>query len=78
MKKYKKSKRYYYYRKQKLYGVALIAIGLFMTILDGGNIAGLLLLAPLGLGVIFTKDRIIMDDYYWEMEAKKFDQWKEP
>lgn len=78
MKKYKKSKRYYYFRKQKLYGVALIVLGVLSGILLDGDITVALLLVPLGAYLIFTKDMVITDDYFYEMEAKKFDKWREP
>ena len=78
MKEYKKSNRYYYFRKQKLLGVALLAIGIFVAIIDRGNITALLLLAIPGLSAIFSKDMMIYDDYYYEMKAKEFDKWPEP
>ena len=71
MKKYRKSKRYYYYRKQKLYGVALIAVAIVSAIITDGDITAALILAPLGLSMIFSKDRILYDDdYFYEMEGK--------
>ena len=78
MKKYKKSKRYYYFRKQKLCGITLLALGVFAAVITGGDITVLLILAIPGFSLIFSKDMLIMDDYYWEMKAKEFDKWKEP
>lgn len=78
MKKYKKSKRYYYFRKQRRYGLALLAIAVLAAFLTGGDITASILLAPLGVYLVFTKEMVIMDDYYYEMQAKKFDKWREP
>ena len=77
MKKYKKSKSYYYYTKQKLYGLVLIILGVLVSLIDG-SITASVLAVPIGLGLIVTRDRVIMDDYYWEMKAKEFDKWREP
>ena len=76
-KKYRKSKRYYYFRKQKLIGLGFIILGL-LTILIEWDITVALFMVPIGLAVMLTKDMVITDDYFYEMEAKKFDKWKEP
>ena len=77
MKKYKKTKRYYYFRKQRLYGVACLALAV-LSLFITNELTVALLLGPLGLYLIFTKCMVITDDYFYEMEAKKFDKWKEP
>ena len=74
MKKYRKSKRYYYFRKQKLSGLALILIGL-LTIPIEWDITAALFLVPVGIGIMTTKDMIIMDDYYWEKHQKIERDW---
>ena len=78
MKKYKKSKRYYYFRKQRRYGLAVLALSVLAAFLTSGDITATILLAPLGVYLVFTKEMVIMDDYYYEMQAKKFDKWREP
>lgn len=77
-KKYKKSKRYYYYRKQRRYGIALLVLAALSAFIPDGGIVVAVLIALLGLSLIFTKDMVITDDYFYEMEAKKFDKWREP
>lgn len=77
-KKYRKSKRYYYYRKQRIYGLIIVALGVLSAVITGWDFTAAFILIPLGLYVGFTKNRVIMDDYFFEMEAKKFDNWKEP
>ena len=70
MKTYKKSKRYYYFMKQKLLGVALLMCAAFLAIVIDGGITASLILAPLGLYMIFTKEAITYGDYYYELHEK--------
>ena len=78
MKKYKKSKRYYYFRKQKCIGLALVILAVLSVILLDGDATAALLLGPLGLYIMFTREMVICDDYFYEMEAKKNDKWMDP
>lgn len=75
--KYKRSKRARYFRKQKLIGAILIAIGIFTAIILEGDITAALLVVPLGLDLCFTKEAVITDDYFYELEARKYDKWKD-
>ena len=56
--------RKHYFRKQKALGFILIWIGIITAVLDGGDITSLLLLGPIGLYVICTKQMLITDRYY--------------
>ena len=76
--KYQKHKRVKYFRKQKILGGLILALGILSAILLAGDITVALLLIPLGLYIVFTKKPVLMDDYFYELEAKKFDKWKEP
>lgn len=76
--KYQKNKRAKSLRKQKILGGVLIAIGILSAILFGGDVTAALLIVPLGLYIAFTKEAVITDDYFYELEAKQFDKWKEP
>lgn len=78
MKKYRKSKRYYYYRKQRIYGVVVTLLGVLSAIVSGGDITVAWLLVPAGLYLCFTKDMVITDDYFYEMEAKELHKWRKP
>ena len=75
--KYQKNKRARYFKKQRIYGGALIALGILSAIILAGDITVALLLVPIGLYICFTKKAWLMDDYFYEQEAKKFDKWKE-
>lgn len=74
MKKYKKSRRYYYFRKQRIMGLILAILGVVSAIVSGGDIAAALLLVPFGLFVMFTKEMLVTDDYFYEIKAKKFEE----
>lgn len=76
--KYQKNKRVKYFRKQRILGAILIAVGILSAIILGGNITAAILLVPAGLYIVFTKKPVITDEYFYELEAKKFDKWKEP
>lgn len=75
--KYQKNKRAKSLRKQRILGAILIALSLIPLLLEG-NATALFIVAPLGLGLIITKDIVVTDDYFYELEAKQFDKWKEP
>ena len=49
-----------YYIKQKLYGVILAAIGIIVPILFDGDATASLLLVPMGLFVLFTKEKVML------------------
>ena len=70
LKEYKKNKRYYYFRKQKLLGLATVILAIVSVILLGDATVGLLL-GGLGLYVMFTKNMVMYDDYYDEVQMKK-------
>lgn len=69
--KYKKSKRYYYFRKQRCYGLAFILLGILTAIILGGDITVSILLVPLGIYIMLTKEMLITDDYYFEVKEKR-------
>ena len=48
-----------YYLKQKLCGVALVSIGVIIPFILDGDATVSLLLIPLGLYLIFTKNKIM-------------------
>lgn len=76
--KYKKHKRAKYFKKQKILGGLLIALGILSAILLAGDITAALFLVPLGLYICLTKEAVYTgDDYFYELEAKKFDKWKD-
>lgn len=49
-----------YYMKQKLSGLAMAAIGIIAPILVDGDATVSLIAVPLGIFLIFTKDKVMM------------------
>ena len=49
-----------YYIKQKLCGVVLAAIGIIVPILFDGDATASLLLVPMGLFILFTKEKVML------------------
>jgi hypothetical protein len=72
------TRRQLYFLKQKLIGVGFILLPILaaMVFVAEVIVAGVITW-PLGLMLIFTKDYAIMDDYYWELAAKGFEDDEE-
>lgn len=69
-KKQEKKARRQYYIKQKLHGVAmLIFTALVIPLLDG-DVTIALLTVPMGLILIFSKEMLIVNKYYWENQRE--------
>ena len=49
-----------YFLKQKLCGVVLAAIGIVVPIVCDGDATASLLLVPMGLFVLFTKEKVML------------------
>ena len=49
-----------YYMKQKLSGLTMVAIGIITPILLGGDATFSLFALPLGIWLIFTKEKVMM------------------
>lgn len=49
-----------YYMKQKLSGLTMVAIGIITPILLGGDATFSLVALPLGIWLIFTKEKVMM------------------
>ena len=49
-----------YFLKQKLCGLVLAAIGIVVPIVCGGDATASLLLVPMGLFVLFTKEKVML------------------
>lgn len=65
-------KRTKYFIKQKLLGVAIILLGVITAVILEGDITVALFLVPLGIGVIVTKEEVLIDDYYHEVNRDKY------
>ena len=49
-----------YFLKQKMMGIALIIISILIPIINNGDATASRLFLPLGIYVLFTKERVIM------------------
>ena len=67
------SRRQRYFMKQKLIGLGMIIIGIVGAIITRGiDGSGAILLVFGGIGsiLLFTKDMVWMDDYFYEVEER--------
>ena len=62
-----------YFIKQKLYGVGLLILTavIFMVMTD---VTFTLVTAPLGLWLLFTKEMVITDDYFFEVKEQESEE----
>lgn len=61
-----------YFCNQKLFGVMEIVLVLLLTVLIGNPVCAVL--SIFGIGMIFTKKMIIVNEYYWKHGGAE--QWK--
>ena len=65
-----------YYIKQKLSGLVLASVGIITPIICDGDATFSLIALPLGIWLLFTKEKVMMFwFYYWKMEADA--EWKQ-
>lgn len=65
------TRRQRYFMKQKLIGLVMIIFGIIPSLLiDDGNI--FMVCVPMGIVLLFTKEMLWIDDYYREVEDRKF------
>ena len=62
-----------YFIKQKIIGTLVLIMGLLSVPFLGDATALLFAFGPIGLLLIFTKEKIWMDDYFFEMEKEQED-----
>ena len=63
-----------YLRRQKLIGLGLIVLGVLSAIILDGDVTAALLVTPIGAYVLFTKDQVIWDDDYPEIDEFEEDE----
>ena len=56
---------------QRILGVVLLAMLVFLAVLDDGNITALIMIAPIILCLIFTKDVMWLNKYHYEDENEE-------
>lgn len=69
--KIRERRRRLYFLKQKVIGVFMLVLTIFAVKLLDGDATIALLTVPLGLILIFSKEKWWMDNYYFENEANE-------
>ena len=67
----KKKARRWYFIKQKACGLAMLAITVLAVWATEGDITIAFITVPLGLTCIFSKEMLIMNDYYFTTKERK-------
>lgn len=67
----KKDKRTIYFRKQRAIGVCIVLLAVLSIILFEGDATAAVLIAPIGLYMIFTKKMVWTDDYFYEVQEEE-------
>lgn len=65
------SKRFKYFLKQKAMGLGILVLGIVGIFVLEGDITHMVLMGPIGCGLLFTKEMLIEDDYYDEVQERK-------
>ena len=60
-----------YFLKQKMMGIALIIISILIPIINNGDATASLLFLPLGIYMLFTKEKVVM----WKVITRKQAIW---
>lgn len=55
-----KKERFFYFLKQKMMGIVMIIISILIPIINDGDATASLLFLPLGVCMLFTKEKVIM------------------
>lgn len=71
---WEKKRRRQYFIMQKMHGIVLLALTMQAVHILDGDATIALLTVPLGLMLIFSRRKIIMNDYYFETERQR--KWK--
>ena len=66
-------KRKLYFIKQKLYGAGLLGLTAALPLVMP-DITFTLVTAPLGLWLLFTKEMVITDDYFFEVKEQESEE----
>lgn len=68
---HRRQQRRWYFVKQRLLGITLLIFTVLATkLLDGDATIGLFAV-PLGIYLVFSKEMLIVNDFYWQEERAK-------
>ena len=64
-------KRCIYFAKQKALGVLMLALSVIIPVAMDGDATPLLITVPMGLALLFSKEMMIYNSYYMEVQERK-------
>lgn len=67
----RRQQRRWYFIKQRLYGIALIAITVLAVMALDGDATIAVITLPLAGCLIFSKEMLIVDNYYWKTKERE-------
>lgn len=68
---YRRQQRRWYFIKQRLSGIALLIFTVLATMLLDGDATIGFITVPLGLYMIFSKEMLIVNDFYWQTKERE-------
>lgn len=67
----RRQQRRQYFLKQRLTGIFLLVFTILAVTLTGGDATIAIITVPLGLYLVFTKEKVIESDFYRETKERK-------
>lgn len=67
---YRRQQRRWYFIKQRLFGIALLVFTVLATMMLDGDATIGFVTVPLGLCLIFSKEMLITNDFYWQTKER--------
>ena len=68
---HRRQQRRWYFIKQRLLGISLLIFTVLATKLLDGDATIALITVPLGLYLIFSKEMLVVNNFYWQKERRK-------
>lgn len=68
---HRQQQRRWYFIKQRLHGIALIAITIMAVMTLDGDATIAVFTLPLAGYLLFSKEMLIVDSYYWETKERE-------
>ena len=65
------TRRQSYFCKQKLIGLGVIIMGIIVSLMFGGICPAYIVATPVGLYMIFTRQMVWVDSYYYDVKERR-------
>lgn len=66
----RRRQRRQYFLKQRLTGVFILVFTVLAVMATGGDATIAIITVPLGLYLLFTKEMLLVNDFYWKKEER--------